>query len=170
MNEEEKKEEPKRGPGQPTKYRPEYCLDLVDHMALGHSIDSFPAVLWKKYKVMVRRETLYNWKGQFDEFFNTMDLGLASSLLFYENLGNQGMAGQLRRVISETKLADGKGVNRKYKSAMFNYRAWELVMRNRFGYRGPQPAKTDPESSSVFIPDQVTIDIPDNGMDRPEDG
>lgn len=50
--------------GRPTKYRPEYCQMLIEHMATGKSYETFVTKL--DYSVSVA--TLYNWENKFPEF------------------------------------------------------------------------------------------------------
>lgn len=59
-------------PGQPTKYRPEYCEMLIEHMAKGHSYESFSASVRRIYpndkERHFSRETVYNWEKDNEEF------------------------------------------------------------------------------------------------------
>jgi hypothetical protein len=55
----------KKSPGQPHKYKPEYCQMLEDHMAEGFTYESFAG------RIRVDYSTLFNWEKQFPEFFQS---------------------------------------------------------------------------------------------------
>lgn len=56
--------------GHPTDFRPEYCQMLVEHMTMGFTYTSFPAILPKGCIA-----TLYNWEKQFPEFLEAKRRG-----------------------------------------------------------------------------------------------
>ena len=60
---------PRLKAGQPTKYKPEYCQKLKDHMARGFSFLSFAA------EVGVHTDTLYEWQRQNIEFSEAIKEG-----------------------------------------------------------------------------------------------
>lgn len=91
-------------PGQPTKYRPEYCDQLIQHMADGLSFEAFAA------DVDVHFDTLYNWCKLFPEFSEAKKVGLAKSIKWWEQAGMQGMRTQ----------------------GGFNATVWVFNMKNRF--------------------------------------
>ena len=70
----------------PTKYKPEYCDKLIQHMSEGLSYESFAAV------ISVNRDTLYNWEKVHQEFFDAKKEGFSQNLLFWEKAGLAGMA------------------------------------------------------------------------------
>jgi hypothetical protein len=49
-------------PGRPSKYKPEYCQDLKDHMKAGFTFESFAA------EADVCEDTLYEWKKVHPDF------------------------------------------------------------------------------------------------------
>jgi hypothetical protein len=55
--------------GRPTLYKPEYCDQLIEHMADGRSFESFGA------KIDVSRATLYNWRETNKEFLDAFNVG-----------------------------------------------------------------------------------------------
>lgn len=55
-------DEEKRGPGQPTLYRPEYCDLVIEEMAKGYSLGAFAGT------VGVSRATINVWMAQHPEF------------------------------------------------------------------------------------------------------
>lgn len=89
--------------GAPSKYKPEFCEQLVEHMKEGGSIDSFGA------KIDVARQTIYNWLESQAEFLDARKRGEAFLHQFYERLGRMIATGQIRRLKSERPLViDGK--------------------------------------------------------------
>jgi hypothetical protein len=71
--------------GRPTKYKPEYCQMLVEHMAKGLSLEAFAGV------VKVNQDTVHEWVKAHPEFSEAKKDGLAASLLFWENIGIEGI-------------------------------------------------------------------------------
>ena len=77
-------------PGQPTKYKPEYCEELIKHMKSGYSYESFAA------KVFVGISTLYNWEKAHPEFLEAKEIAFGQSLYHWENLLNHAIRGDER--------------------------------------------------------------------------
>ena len=96
--------------GRPTKYRPEYCEMIIEHMAEGLSKEAFAGVIG------VHKETIYNWAEANPEFSDAIKTGEVKSRLFWEKLGMAGASG----------------------SDEFNATAWIFNMKNRFGWRDKQ--------------------------------
>ena len=95
--------------GRPTKYRPEFCQQLVEHMAKGLSFESF--------QCGAGLSTMYEWVERHPEFAEAKSLGWQKSLALYESLGYNGLQGKLPK---------------------FNATAWIFIMKCRFraaGYR-----------------------------------
>lgn len=76
--------------GAPTKYRPEYCQLLIEHMAQGFSFHSFAAV------VDVCYDTLHEWEKDFAEFSDAKGRAKAKMLLWDEKILNKGVEGKQR--------------------------------------------------------------------------
>jgi hypothetical protein len=91
--------------GRPSKYRESYCQQLVEHMQQGLSFESFAAV------VGVHRDTLYEWVSKHEAFSDAKKRGWAAGLLYFEQMGIQGMIGGL---------------------AKFNPTVWIFTMKCRF--------------------------------------
>ena len=132
--------------GQPTKYKPEYCQMLEDHMSEGGSFYSFGAV------VNVGEQTLYNWLEAHVEFLESKSRGQLKSLKFHEDLGKAVMTGTLRQVIEDGTKSDGTKYKR-YRPTRGDGRYLGVVMRSqfrKFGYanhievtgRGGGPIRT----------------------------
>ncbi len=75
--------------GQPTKYKPEYCEKLIEHMSIGHSFESFAGI------VGVCFDTVYRWSNTHQEFSEAKKKGKAAGLLTLEKMAFAGMAGKL---------------------------------------------------------------------------
>lgn len=91
--------------GRPTAYKPEYCEQLINHMANGLSFESFAGLLG------VSNKTLYNWTKLSEEFLQAKEIGFEKSRLFWEKLGVAGAAGRVQN---------------------FNASAFIFNMKNRF--------------------------------------
>lgn len=81
---------PAKGPGgRPTKYRPEYCEQLVAHMSEGASLLSFAA------EIDVDRSTLTEWAKVHPEFSAAVTRGKAKCAAWWERIGrNLAMTGE----------------------------------------------------------------------------
>jgi hypothetical protein len=111
--------------GRPTKYKQEYCISIVEHMAKGNSFESFAG------RVGVCFDTLYHWTHQYPEFSEAKKVGLAKLLLFDEDLGKAGVAGQLKRMVRKTTDKDGK-VTEEYEAATFGQTFHIFTLKNRY--------------------------------------
>ena len=95
-----------KGPGgRPTKYKPEYCQLLIEHMSSGLSYQSFAG------KVSVSIETIYDWLKAHPEFLDAKKIGTVKMLEFYESVGVKGMLGEIPN---------------------YNLGTWIFNMKNRF--------------------------------------
>lgn len=75
--------------GRPTKYRPEFCQMLVDHMAQGGSFEGFAAT------IKVSWECLYDWLDKHPDFFQAKKDGFAASKECWENIMYQQATGKI---------------------------------------------------------------------------
>lgn len=64
--------------GRPTKYKPEYCEELIDHMKEGFSLESFAG------KIGVCVDSLYAWRDSHPEFSEAIKGGKAASRYWWE--------------------------------------------------------------------------------------
>ena len=76
--------------GRHTEYRPEYCEELVKHMAQGYPFETFAV------QVGVSRTTLYNWAETFPEFLDALKRGRDESLKWFIDAGRAGMVGKIK--------------------------------------------------------------------------
>lgn len=121
----------------PTKYKPDYCDLLINHMAEGLSFESFAGVL------RVDRDTLYEWAKVYKKFSDAKKIGRDAGLLYWEKVGRDGLHHET------IKDEDGMTVNRSINPAI-----WCFNMKNRFGWRDKQP---DEEQPTVVNQSQFTI-------------
>lgn len=84
-----KKDTNPRGRGNPTKYRPEFCEQLVEHMSKGHSFESFAST------INVNRDSLYEWVKNHTDFSDAKKRAVDKNLEFMEGLGLQAMQGHI---------------------------------------------------------------------------
>lgn len=105
------KRPPRPGEGRPTKYKPEYCQMLIDHMEKGLSFESFAGT------INACDDTLRNWANRYPEFFNARKEGYAKNRAFWEKLGMAGLTGKI---------------------AGFNASVWIFNMKNRFKWTDRQ--------------------------------
>jgi hypothetical protein len=129
--------------GRPTKYKPEFCEMLIDHMSEGYSFETFAAV------VAVNRDTLYAWKDAHPEFSDAVKKAFDQCQWFWEQQGIKGL-------YSETEY-DEKGKPTTSKS--INATLWIFNMKNRFKWRDRQPDESDVVINNV-------TKIPDEDIDR----
>lgn len=92
--------------GRPTKYKEEYCQQLIDHMEQGLSYESFAGV------VSVSKQTIYDWEKSNPDFLDAKKTGTEKCRLFWEKTGIGGLWGS--------------------KEANFNSAVWIFNMKNRF--------------------------------------
>tara|TARA_R110000787_G_C13060968_1_gene407761 strand:+ start:17 stop:400 length:384 start_codon:yes stop_codon:yes gene_type:complete len=104
--------------GRPTKYKPEYCQTLIDHMESGLSYECFAGV------ISVSKQTLYDWEKVNPEFIDAKKIGLGKAQLYWEKVGNAGM------------YMGGK-------DNPFNSTIWIFNMKNRFNWRDKQETTHD---------------------------
>lgn len=74
----------------PTKYKPEYCEQLVDHMKQLHSFESFAA------NIGTHRDTLYEWCKQYPEFSDARKQGRAVLQKGMENMFKGMFTGKIK--------------------------------------------------------------------------
>lgn len=91
--------------GRPSKYKPEFDEQLINHMASGYSFESFGSI------VKVCKDTLYEWEKTYPSFSYSKKRGTLASLYKWEQIG----------------LDAAKGVYAK-----FNAASWIFTMKCRF--------------------------------------
>ncbi len=73
--------------GRPSKYKPEYCQSLIEHMSEGLSFESYAGLCDCSI------DTLYEWAKVQSEFSEAKRIGASKSMLFWERLGLDGARG-----------------------------------------------------------------------------
>jgi len=91
--------------GRPTKYNPDYCNLLIEHLTNGFSYQSFAAIC------AVDIDTLYQWEKDHPDFSEAKRRAMPYARLFWEKEGMKGMQGKTRA---------------------FNSTVWVFTMKNRF--------------------------------------
>ena len=104
--------------GRPTKYKKEYCEELIMHMEQGFSFESFAG------KIKTCKQTIYNWLDLYPEFLDAKNIAFEASRLFWEKCGIVG--------VWHNEEYDSQG--RKTYSQKLNSSAWIFNMKNRFGW------------------------------------
>lgn len=79
----------KKKTGRPSKYRPEYCQKLIDHMSEGLSYETFGATIG------VCKSTVYLWEEN-EEFSEAKSVAWQLYQLFWERMGVYGSKGDLK--------------------------------------------------------------------------
>lgn len=145
--------EPKRGPGQPSKYRPEFCRMLVEHQKQGGSIESFAGVCG------VAISSIYVWFEAHAEFSEARKEAEGHLHKFYEEMGKMLATGQIRRVKSEEPVLDPEGkpvldprtgnvlMKREYEPVTGNATAWIFLCKNMLGWNDKRIIHMAPQSS-----------------------
>lgn len=71
--------------GMPTKYKSQYCEQLIAHMTKGLSFESFAGL------ISVARQTVYNWRTSQKEFDQAYNIAVEKSRLFWETKGLEAL-------------------------------------------------------------------------------
>ena len=106
--------------GRPTKYKPEYCEKVIEHMGQGLSFESFAGTIG------VNQDTLHEWCKRHEEFSESKKIGREKSRIFWEKLGIDGATGRLQ---------------------YFNAATWIFNMKNRFNWTDKQELSTGENKS-----------------------
>ena len=93
--------------GRPTKYKKEYCQQVVDFMAQGYSKEATAA------HINIAKDTFYAWEKKHAEFSDAIKEGEQKSRLWWEKIGMGGMVGKVPG---------------------FNATTWIFNMKNRHGW------------------------------------
>lgn len=83
------------------KYKMQFCLDLIDHMAEGFSFESFAG------KIRVGIRTIYEWAETYSEFGLAKDVGQGAALEYWERLykaSSTGVGLRVKDIDGELKI------------------------------------------------------------------
>lgn len=112
--------------GRPSKYKKEYCQQLIDHMSQGFSYYSFAGLLG------VCRDSLYQWEMDYPAFSYSKKIAFDKCLLHWETVGFQ--------------ILRGKG----------SAATWIFNMKARFGYRDQgHTEEQKPEAIQIELVERV---------------
>ena len=90
-----------RNPSPMTKYRPEFCQLLIDHMENGFSFSSFPARIYDDHKVKVGTSTLWEWAKDRPDFAHAYEVAKARALAFHERFLRYHVTGVIPKKLKE---------------------------------------------------------------------
>lgn len=82
--------------GRPTKFKPEYCEQLVEHMKQGFPFGTFAAI------IHVNEDTLYEWCHKHEIFSEAKKKGKKYQELWWISMGRQAVMGQVENFNSTT--------------------------------------------------------------------
>ena len=128
MSKKKDKEPPKPNPeGRPSKYKDEFCQQLIEHMGAGYSFESFSAV------IDISLDRLYAWSSKENDYFipefsEAKRIAFAKNLHFWEKKGIDGLEDQIE--------FDERG--RKTYQKSLNSTVWIFNMKNRHRWKDRQ--------------------------------
>lgn len=76
--------------GRPSKYKTEYCTQLIEHMRGLNTFETFAA------DIGVNRDTLYQWCKEHEEFSDAKKTGTLFMRKNLENVGKGLMTGKIK--------------------------------------------------------------------------
>lgn len=120
----ERKRPARPGEGGPSKYRPEYCQQLIDFMAKGYSIEAFAG------DISVCIDTISEWVKTHPEFSAAKRLGQTKSLRFWEMQGIDGLRDE-------------------FQGSKFNSAVWIFNMKNRHRWRDKQEVEFEDKNETA---------------------
>jgi len=115
--------------GRPTKYKPEYCQEIIEFMKQGFSKDAFAG------HIGVSSQQIFRWKKKYKDFRTSIKKAEAACQEFWEELGIQ-------------MVLAGQG----------NAAVWIFNMKNRFRKTGWSD-KTDTDIKSGGKPIKINTII-----------
>jgi hypothetical protein len=86
----------------PTKYKPEYCEMLIEHMKQGMMFETFAP------EIGVHRDTLYEWCKVHKEFSDAKKTAIDHNLLFYDKMAIAAMSGKIKNFNATTYIFNMK--------------------------------------------------------------
>ena len=151
--------------GAPTKYRPEFCSMLIEHMKKGKSFESFGA------KIHCGYSTLRTWVTPSHEsfapdFLAAKDIGMAFLLELEEAEFKKGMLGKMK---VWTEVSTREGIKKMLVPAKFNAAMAIFRMKNRHHtiYKDRVENVQVDEDGKVIKPQAaVIVNIPNNNRDK----
>lgn len=115
--------------GRPTKYKEEYCGDLIQYMSKGMPYQAFAGYIG------VAISTLYEWEKEYKDFSDAKKIGQGKSLEYMVELAH-------------SQMIDGK----------LNNTAWIFMMKNMHGWRDKQEIESTVTSKVVNLVHELDED------------
>lgn len=115
--------------GRPSKYKPEFCEMLIEHMGQGYSFESFAGI------IEVNQDTLHEWTKTHDCFSEAKKIAFAKCQNFWESLG-------IKHIINKSD-SEFCGDSGSSKSRSLNAAVWVFNMKNRFKWKDRQADEAD---------------------------
>lgn len=117
--------------GRPSKYKPEHCERLIEHMKDGNSFYSFGSV------VGVGATALKRWLAEHEEFRQAKEIGLSYELKFWEDIMKVGAVGAIPPIKRKTTVIDGetkqvRSVTITEEPGKFSMAAVRFALMNKF--------------------------------------
>lgn len=114
---------PRAARGQPSKYKPEYCEAVIEHMRNGNSLISFAAAIG------VSKECVYHWSrsGKYPDFSAALNTATTLSEAYWEKVLKE-------KTVTKTQGSDALLV---------------FWMKNRFGWADRQHSEIKQETKTV---------------------
>lgn len=109
-----------------SKYRPEHCRELIDHMAKGFSFESFAGAIG------VSKQTIYDWLESHPDFMDAKAIAQEKCRFHWEKLS-------VEYVIN------------KPNGPTINSQVYTLNMRNRFPQEWGQKQEQPPETKDKTL-------------------
>ena len=116
--------------GRPTKYKPEYCEELVEFMAQGYPYECFAATIG------VGRSTLYDWEKEHQEFSDAKKVGKEMTY----------------------KALLEKGLDSLHDPGTLNNTVWIFMMKNMCDWTDRKEVKSDNTNRVVNLSHAIDDD------------
>jgi hypothetical protein len=114
----------------PTKYKKEFCEQLVKFMSGGNSVINFCA------SIGITKDTFFRWVKEKEAFSDAYKKAFALCETFWENIGKRGILG--------LPITDAEGKEGHVNPALFCF-----YMKNRFHWTDRLEQKTDIKIKTV---------------------
>lgn len=116
-----------------SKYKPEYCQQVVEICKDGGSLVEFAA------HISIGKQTLYDWRKRHPEFEKACQVAMAKSEQWWTKVGREGL------------FMGGK--DNPFQSSLYNF-----TMSARFGWSQKKESKIESDSLAALIMETVKDD------------
>jgi len=113
-------------------FKPEYCQVAIDTLKKGKSL----AALCCEFNVS--RQTLYTWRERHEEFRDAISTGLQYAQVYWEEIGESGIAGQIEK---------------------FSATPWIFMMKKRFREDYEEEKKEEKSEATSLLEKLITGEI-----------